>query len=92
MSRTNPVASRCPALPRRAREPPRDRKYRRGKGKQSRRKSVTKSPRYTGITDELKDHVFDIGYNQCDQYTTTVREISHHVGRTYKNGADVKIH
>ena len=46
--------------------------------------------KFIGNTEDLGDHIYDIGYNQSDQYTTTTREISHHVGRTYKNGADVE--
>ena len=34
--------------------------------------------------------MFDLGYNQSDQYTTTIKEISQHVAKTYKNGTDVK--
>ena len=72
------------------RESPKDKRYRRGRGKKSRRQPALKTPKYTGDTEELKGHVFDLGYNQSDQCTTTTREISHHVGKTYKYGADVK--
>ena len=71
-------------------ESPRDRRFRRGKGKKARRNPLARGPKFTGDTEDLKDHVYDVGYNQSDQYTTTTREISHHVGRSYKNGADVK--
>ena len=72
------------------RESPKERRYRRGKGKKQRRQTAPRSPKYTGSEEELKGHVFDLGYNQSYQYTTTVKEISQHVAKTYKNGSDVK--
>ena len=72
------------------RESPKERQYRRGKGKKSRRPPAPRTHKYTGDEEVLKGHVFDIGYNQSDQYTTTIREISQHVAKTYKNGSDVK--
>ena len=71
-------------------ESPKDRRFRRGKGKKARRRHPVRGTKFIGNTEDLGEHVYDIGYNQSDQYTTTTREISHHVGHTYKNGADVK--
>ena len=73
-----------------ARVSPQEKRRRRGRGRNSRRQPAQRTPKYTGDTDDLKGHIYDIGYNQSDQYTTTTREIAHHVGRTYKHGADVK--
>ena len=61
------------------RETPKERRYRRGRGKKTRRQQAPKTPKYTGDTEDLKGNVFDLGYNQSDQYTTTVRELSQYV-------------
>lgn len=73
------------------RESLKEQRYHRGRDKKNRRQPASRTPKYTGNTEDLKGHVFDLGYNQSDQYTATIREISQYVGKNYKYGADVKI-
>jgi hypothetical protein len=49
-------------------------------------------PKFDGRCDDLKGHIYDCkGGLQADQYAKTTKEIANYVGRTYKQGADIKM-
>jgi hypothetical protein len=55
-------------------------------------KPIFRHTKFEGRCDELKGHVYDCkGGMQADQYAKTTKEICNYVGRTYKQGADVKM-
>ena len=84
-----PGHNRPPRNARRHSESPRSRRLRRGSGKRQRRQPYKE--RFEGATEDLKKHVYDLNYNQCEQYNKTTKKIAEHVGITYKNGADVRV-
>jgi hypothetical protein len=61
------------------------------------RRNTTAKPNYRqakfkGQCEELKGNIYDCkGGFQVDQYAKTTKEISNYVGRTYRQGADVKM-
>jgi hypothetical protein len=61
-------------------------------GKQNQNpKSNFRQPTFEGRFDDLKGHIYDCkGGMQADQYARTTKEIGNYVGRTYRQGADVK--
>ena len=57
------------------------------------RKAMSKipgNPMFMGAVDELRGHVYSLGYMQADTYVKTTKEIALYVGKKYKNGGDVK--
>ena len=69
----------------RTRESLREKRFRRGKGKRPRRNLITsnlkRAPKFTGGTESLKDHIYDLGYSQADMYTETTKKIAEYCGR-----------
>ena len=64
----------------------------RGDYRRARRRSKNHSTRsrFRGTEDALKGHVYTLAPNRTEVYQKTTREIADYVGRTYKNGGDVK--
>ena len=62
--------------------------------KNKRNSSGTRTPRrstrYEGAEPSLGNHVYALGYTQHEAFNRTTKEIGEHVGRTYKNGGDMK--
>lgn len=61
------------------------------RGRQQYARMVAARPKFDGCCEDLKGFVFDIRAGQADQYVKSVREIGLYMGRTYTNGADVKM-
>ena len=43
---------------------------------------------YPGKIDELKGHVYNVGYNSRDQFASTTKEIGENISRTYKGAGE----
>ena len=46
--------------------------------------------KFTGLEDALGDYTYTLGHIQAENFATTTKAISNYVGKTYKNGGDVK--
>ena len=46
--------------------------------------------KFTGLEDALGDYTYTLGHLQAENFATTTKAISNYVGKTYKNGGDVK--
>ena len=54
-------------------------------------KSNTPSNKFKGNCNELQGSVFDCSdYKQADNFVTTLKRISEHIGATYKHGGDIR--
>ena len=52
--------------------------------------SRRRKQRFLGPESEIEEHTYTLGNNQRERFVATTKAISNHVGRTYKNGGDVK--
>ena len=43
---------------------------------------------FQGKTDEIKDHVYDVGPKAKDMFTKTTREIAEYIARSFKGGGE----
>ena len=60
------------------------------KGYRAHNKPMNES-RFKGRETEMDGHIYDCsGYKQADTCTRTTSEIAEFVGRTYKNGGDIR--
>jgi hypothetical protein len=51
-----------------------------------------KQPKFEGKNEDLKGHVYDCSdARQSDVYVKTTKEISKHIGSTFKYGSDVRL-
>ena len=68
---------------------------RQGYQNQNQSRSLTGGPRHTkfeGRCEELKGYIYDCSdARQSDQFTKTTKEIAEYVGRTYKQGGDIRL-
>ena len=54
--------------------------------------TMPRQPKFEGKCDGLRGHIYDcLDTRQSDQFTKTTKEIAEYVGRTYKDGGDVRI-
>ena len=53
-------------------------------------KSHAYKPKFRGTEEALRGHTYTLAPNRTEVWTRTTREIADYVGRTYKNGGDVK--
>ena len=74
---------------RRSTESPRARRIRRGTGKKQRR--YPQQEKFEGMTEALKGHYYDMGYNRSEQFNKTTKAICNYTGTRFKNGADVRV-
>ena len=49
-----------------------------------------RKPRFLGSESGIEEYTYTLGNNQSEKFISTRKAISNHVGRTYKNGGDVK--
>ena len=49
-----------------------------------------RKPRFLGSESGIEEHIYTLGNNQSEKFISTTNAISNHVGKTYKNGGDVK--
>ena len=47
-----------------------------------------RSSGFTGSTDSIQDHVYDVGPKSKDQFSTTTKEIAGFIARTVSNGGE----
>ena len=54
--------------------------------KQASRTPAPTRPRFSGKTEEMRGHIFDLGVGQANRFHETHRELAEYVARTCKNG------
>ena len=70
----------------------RSRRGRRGTGSQRQSGNTTTRVKFEGSCEGLKGHVYDIlDYGQADAFARTTKELAGYVGRTMKEGDDVRL-
>ena len=60
------------------------------KKRKSTQKFAPRTPKFEGSEANLKGMVYTLGFAQGEMFTKTTRDISLYVGKTYKNGGDIK--
>ena len=56
----------------------------------STRQDTQRRTRFQGHEEGLEDHTYTLGPQQSERFMVTTKALSNHVGRTFKNGGDVK--
>ena len=60
------------------------------KKRKNTQKFASRTPKFEGSEANLKGMVYTLGFAQGEMFTKTTRDISLYVGKTYKNGGDIK--
>ena len=56
----------------------------------SRTRNIKRPTNFEGSEPKLGSHTYTLGYTQHEAFNRTTKEISDFVGRTYRNGGDMK--
>ena len=56
----------------------------------NRTRNQRKPTNFEGSESKLDSHTYTLGYTQHEEFNRTTKKIADYVGRTYRNGGDIK--